>query len=78
MNKKYTIENTFHHTTVSFIAPINHDGAFAAYSELNYDEFSKHKDSSEYKAAHRKLLRIKKVLCGMKDCHCGGMISTQI
>ena len=74
MNKKYTIENTFHNTVVSFLAPAYHDNAFEAYSELNYDEFYIDKDSEEYKKAHRKLLRIKKVLCGMKDCQCGGSI----
>jgi hypothetical protein len=71
---RYTIHNTFHKSEVSFLAPHNPDGAYAAYVEFNYIDYSAHKDSDEYKAAHRKLLRIKRVLCGMSDCQCGGMI----
>lgn len=73
-NVKYTLQNTFHHTEVSFIAPCHPDGAFAAYAELCHTEYSAHKDSIEYQQAHTKLLRIKRTLCGMADCHCGGMI----
>ena len=73
-NVKYTLENTFHNTQVSFLAPFHHDGAYAAYCDLCYAEHGEPKDSEEYQTAHRKLLRIKRVLCGMSDCQCGGMI----
>lgn len=72
--KTYKLINTFHNTEVSFLAKENIDGAYAAYTELCYNEFSKHKDSEEYQSAHRKLMRIKKVLCGSSECQCGGMI----
>jgi hypothetical protein len=56
------------------LAPENIDGAYAAYTELMYVEHSAYRDSEEYQVAHRKLARIKKVLCGSKACQCGGMI----
>lgn len=71
---RYSLINTFHNTTVGFIGDYNADGATAAYTDLCHAEFSSHKDTEEYKISHRKLLRIKKVLCGDKHCHCGAMI----
>ena len=73
---RYTIKNTFHRTEVSFLAPYNPDGAYAAYVDLNYTDYSAHKDSMEYHQAHKKLLRIKRLLCGNKDCKCDGMIES--
>lgn len=72
--RKYTLENTFHNTKVSFLAKENPDGAYAAYVDLNYIEDSAHKDSEEYHQAHRKLQRIKRILCGNSECKCAGMI----
>lgn len=71
---RYTLVNTFHNTEVSFLASHNSGGAYAAYVALRKIEWSAHKDSEEYTTAHRKLLRIERILCGMKDCMCGGMI----
>lgn len=73
---RYTLVNKFHNTTVSFLAPYNHDGAYAAFLELDETEFSAHKDSDAYKTAHRKLLRIRRELCphNGKSCKCSGMI----
>jgi hypothetical protein len=75
MDVRYSLENTFHNTKVSFTALYHPDGAVAAYLALKEVEYSADSDTPEYSKAHGEIVEIERALCGIEGCcSCRGAI----